>query len=163
MQSSYYAGALAALAAGGPGGTDAPALRRPSRPGEPRWWDEFAVPRYCEFSPDACADIYAIEIVLLRIACQSCKRRFDVALSKSRWPTRYPYEETLRAKILDGSIHYGDPPNAQCCDAGPTMNCFDLEILEYWTQSAHHAWERDPSLEIELPDLQEVRDSGTER
>jgi len=126
------------------------------RLGNPSWWDEHAVPRYCDFAPDRCADIYAVEAVLLRIACQSCHRRFDVALTSHPRSISYPYDEKLSDKIRDGSIHYGDPPNIQCCAAGPTMNCFDLRVTEYWRQGANHAWERDSSLEIELPDASEV-------
>jgi hypothetical protein len=86
--------------------------------GEPRRWDENAVPRYCEFSPEACANIYAAEVVLLRIACQACQHRFEVALSKDPVPTGSPGDWTLRACIEAGAIHYGDPPNG-CCTVGP--------------------------------------------
>jgi hypothetical protein len=39
-------------------------------PEAPQWFDEHAVPRYCEFAPDRCADIHCAEAVLIRITCQ---------------------------------------------------------------------------------------------
>lgn len=36
--------------------------------------------------------------------------------------------------IETNEIHYGDPPNIQCCDSGPTMNSVPIEIIEYWEQ-----------------------------
>ena len=29
---------------------------------------------------------------------------------------------SLASRVADGTIHYGDPPNAECCASGPTMN-----------------------------------------
>lgn len=43
---------------------------------DPKWFDEHAVPRYCEFSPDECADIYARQVCLLLAECQNCAREF---------------------------------------------------------------------------------------
>ena len=112
--------------------------------GEPVWFDEHAVPRYCDFSPDMTADIYADEAVLLRIACQSCDRPFDVAMTGSAG--------VLAAQIADGSIHFGDPPNVGCCLSGPSMNCIDLRVLQYWTRANPlHVWRRDETKERELP------------
>jgi hypothetical protein len=37
----------------------------------PKWWDEFAVPRYCDFRPRSAANIYAREAALLLIECQA--------------------------------------------------------------------------------------------
>ena len=44
--------------------------------------------------------------------------------------------------------HYGDPPNMGCCPAGPTMNCEDIKILEFW-EMVDMRWVRVPELEIE--------------
>ena len=51
-------------------------------PEAPRWFDEVAVPRYCEFSTDALAFIYAKEAALVLIQCQACEREFQVAFSE---------------------------------------------------------------------------------
>jgi hypothetical protein len=103
-----------------------------SKLGRPLWWDEVACPRYDPFHPSMCADIYAKEAVLLEIACQNCGHRFMVAMSRGpadAWMA--PFSEQIR----DGTLHYGDPPNLGCCMAGPTMNCEDLRVHQYWRYS----------------------------
>jgi hypothetical protein len=106
----------------------------------PKWWDEFAVPRYCDFHPRRAANIYAREAALLLIECQACGTKFRVCMSAGRG---------VAEVIGAGSIHYGDPPNIRCCEAGPTMNCVDVRILEYWRRPDFD-WIRDAALEIEL-------------
>jgi len=85
--------------------------------------------------------------------------------------------ERLSEQIAHGTIHYGDPPNAGCCAAGPTMNCWDLRVVEYWARSftlrrlldptntsdtmkgdecLRYEWTRVPAFEIELPDATEA-------
>lgn len=131
----------------------------------PRWWDEHAVPRYSEFSPDELADIYADECVLLEIRCQGCKRPFLVAMSVNRadrlmlgddGPHAFP------ALIESNEIHYGDPPNVGCCPSGPTMSSEPVRVVEYWqlTNDARGRtapeWKRDPSFERAIrPDWME--------
>ena len=94
--------------------------------GEPLWWNEWAVPRYCAFSPQEC-DVYALEVVLMRIACQACGREFVVAMSLTMadkaWGRAWPDDEPP---------HYGDPPNIGCCPAGPTMNSEHIAVLQHW-------------------------------
>lgn len=107
----------------------------------PKWWDECAVPRYCDFAPKHAANIYAREAALVLIECQACRRQFNVSMSGRTG--------RVKAEIMDGRLHYGDPPNVECCVAGPTMNCIDVKVLEYWRREDME-WERDPSLEIEL-------------
>ena len=123
----------------------------------PVWFDERAVPRYCCFAPGETANIYCNETALVVIACQACGERFNVCFSQSRidigWILRYGAEPqpTLADKIRDGSIHYGDPPNTDCCAAGATMNCDDLRVLEYWYRDeVGFGWKRDASLEVEI-------------
>jgi len=101
--------------------------------GEPKWWDEYAVPRYCEFSPEMVANIYARTIVLLEIACQNCGHHFEVCMSQDRLQ-EFTDGYTLEEAIKTGSIHYGDPPFWGCCGPGPSMNCVDLRVLEFWYQ-----------------------------
>jgi hypothetical protein len=124
--------------------------------GRPLWWDEYAVPRYCAFAPDQCANIYADEVAYLEIACQNCGAQFSVAMSSSqldrilRATIPGAIMPTLASEIEDITIHYGDPPNAGCCLAGPTMNCIDRRVLEFWRQNKLHEWERVAGLEGKL-------------
>jgi len=121
-----------------------------NRLGEPMWWDEAGVPRYFPFHPSYVNNIYATQVALLEIACQSCGTRFHVAMSTGPLDA-YPLEEPVRR----GFIHYGDPPNYGCCVSGPSMNCEDLRVLQFWTREFPVTWERHPELEIALPDMEE--------
>lgn len=79
-------------------------------------------------------------------------------------PRYDPFEPCLCANIYcdecafvliacDGSLHYVDPPRRDCCPAGPTMNCLDLQVLEYWRKpEGKLEWERASELEVLLPD-----------
>jgi len=124
---------------------------------EPIWFDENAVPRYCEFSPKVIADIYADECSLVLIQCQSCHTEFKVAFSDEKFSIRKMITEsfvgrklsTLAESIRGHQIHYGDPPNMRCCPAGNTMNCDDIKVLEYWRRSKF-GWKRIRKLEIVL-------------
>jgi len=123
---------------------------------EPQWFDEFAVPRYCEFGPRRLADIYANVCALVLIACQSCGEQFKVAFSqnamdKVRYKLMFPDKElpSLAAQIKAKTIHYGDPPNIECCPAGPTETCINIKVLQYWKRDKFE-WVRDKSLEIEI-------------
>lgn len=139
----------------------------------PRWFDEAAVPRYCAFTPKETANIYANQAALVEIACQNCGERFLVAFSWSSMD-RINRVPTLIQQVRDGSLHYGDPPNTGCCAAGPTMNCDDIRVVEFWAQggldpdqytgpsdrgpytvikdSRYFDWTRIPELEIALAD-----------
>lgn len=135
--------------------------------GEPKWWDEHAVPRYRDFAPGEVANIYASQVVLLRIACQNCGREFLVAMSCTAYDAygwiadrdwRHTSGEPLTAvhgELPLGSlsglveadeIHYGDPPHAGCCPAGPTMNSVPREVVEFWERDPFD-WTRRPELE----------------
>lgn len=115
---------------------------------EPKWFDENAVPRYCEFTPDQTANIYANKCVLVLIACQDCGRHFEVCLSSDSIQYYVQNDRTLWEGLQ--SLHYGDPPNVQCCPAGPTMNCVDVRILQAWEQEPFGDWQRKPEYEIAL-------------
>lgn len=135
---------------------------------EPKWWDERMVPRYCDFSPEKVADVYAEEAALVLIACQSCGYEFKVAFSHSSLsamarhlgPGRthfHPSEwfkvpaRTLARDIEEKTIGCGDPPNIGCCMAGPTMSSNVVGVLEYWRRRRKTMeWARDTSLETEL-------------
>ena len=116
-------------------------------PEQPAWWDEHGVPRYGAFTPDAVASS-ALEIILLRIACQSCARRFDVCLT---WSPRDRHDgvPALAERSPNGRVEYGDPPNVECCPVGPDMSREALRVLEFWRRAAGR-WERVPALEIDV-------------
>lgn len=115
----------------------------------PKWFDENAVPRFCDFAPDECADIYANECALVRIECQACEREFDVAISRDR--ASAGAFGVLADQIRSGFLGYGDPPNVECCPAGPTMSSETRRILQYWRRDRFD-WVRVPELEIEVSD-----------
>lgn len=114
---------------------------------EPQWWDEHAVPRYCRFSPRETANIYARQVVLYEIACQNCGHRFKVCES---WT---PYDSHRKSLVEDakaGRLHYGDPPNINCCPSGPTMNSEFIKVLEIWQyEREQFDWEKIPNKSLE--------------
>lgn len=116
------------------------------------WFDERAVPRFDPFSPNNTANIYADECCLMEIDCQGCKQRFLVAMSRTKYDIFMHNCESLEQEIRKQIIHYGDPPNIGCCAGGPTMNCEDVRIVEYWRRDRKSlsGWERVPELEINL-------------
>lgn len=100
---------------------------------EPKWYDENGVPRYDKFHPSFCPDIYSDTVILLRIACQSCGKQFDVEMHSSFFaPIKHPQ-----------NLHYGDPPNHGCI--GDSMNCDDIAVLEVWHRE--EGWIRIKELE----------------
>lgn len=143
----------------------------------PLWWDSNGTPRYGEFKPEACPNIYAKEIVLLLIRCQNCKKEFKVEMHMdmlhqvNAYNIRKLEEEvmtkeeakefvenhTLAVWIKAGVIHYGDPPRHDhdtSCQAGQSMNCEDIKVLEYWKRESFK-YVRDPALEIMVPEQDE--------
>ena len=121
---------------------------------KPPWWDEHAVPRYCDFAPEETADIYARETCLLEIECQGCGESFKVCMSGCGYgfgPEGFEdWRGSLARAVEDGSIHYGDPPNNGCCPSGPTMNSIPRRVLQFWRKDQRHEWERVPELEVQL-------------
>jgi hypothetical protein len=118
----------------------------------PQWFDESAVPRYCRFSPKELADIYADECALLLIQCQCCRQKFHVAISTNLMRrmtlTEGKYFPTIADDIRNGRVGFGDPPNVDCCPAGPTMSSDTLAVLEYWSrQTPQRDWTRDATME----------------
>ena len=112
----------------------------------PRWFDEHAVPRFCEFQPNQCANVYADEVALVRIACQDCEHEFLVVLSWSKADQFLHNTEPLSKYAPN--LDYGDPPNIACCAAGPTMSSITLETVEFWKRTESRLeWERLPGLE----------------
>ena len=89
---------------------------------QPSWYDSNGAPRYGEFEPSMCPNIYARQVFLLRIACQRCGEQFLVEMN-SGW-----FNKIYEPRIL----HYGDPPVHGC--VGDTMNCDDLEVVQVWNR-----------------------------
>lgn len=117
-------------------------------PDPPVWWDSNGVPRWCNFHPSKCPDIYADEAVLLRIACQGCGTQFDVELHSSRYDKR-------RLSEAPQEIFYGDPPNVGCCPAGATMSSVSLHVIEFW-QRGPSGWTRNKPYEnLQIDDPKE--------
>jgi hypothetical protein len=111
----------------------------------PKWWDEHAVPRYCQFKPNEVANIYACECVLLLIRCQSCNIPFKVAMSVDS------YVELLSKQIAKGVLHYGDPPNNECCPTGLSMNSEPDRVLQFWSRdNKDRKWIRDKKYEVKV-------------
>lgn len=133
-------------------------------PESPQWFDENAVPRYCNFEPRRCANIYADEAALAEITCQGCGQRFCVAFSQDRMTEFKRGGKSLADDIRAKELHYGDPPNIGCCAAGPTMNSEPRRVLEYWHRNnpeyvrdgivtnvvSYMEWRRDSSLEVDI-------------
>lgn len=119
-------------------------------PDPPQWWDENAVPRFCEFHPSHVADIYADEVALLQIQCQYCRRKFKVAMSRGTFERHLQRRPYLANDIKANRITYGDPPNIQCCAPGPTMSADELRVIEYWQRNHNHEWNRIEEYEIDL-------------
>ncbi|WP_456618937.1 MULTISPECIES: hypothetical protein [unclassified Bradyrhizobium] len=131
----------------------------------PIWFDEHAVPRYCAFEPARSANIHIGEIALVEITCQSCKRKFHVALSAVNFR-----EGTIAQAIRSKTLHYGDPPrhdgdpdDLNACRAGASMNSEPRRVIEYWYRHDprfvkgtrvinmdYFKWARDPSLEVDI-------------
>lgn len=124
----------------------------------PKWWDENGVPRYVAFEPYHAANIYAVEVVLLDIACFMCTRRFQVALSGQGGAHRDENGVSLADQIRSGEIDYGDPPNYGNCRDGASTGCLNLAVLQYWRRDTPGRWERNTSLEIALPEMKDYDD-----
>jgi len=119
----------------------------------PKWYDFYGVPRYDEFSPKRASNIYAHEVILMEVECQGCKNRFLVEMNWNETDKILYNRESLRERILNKTIHYGDPPRHDEveCWAGETMNSIPIRIVEYWIwDKDEFKWKRDRSLEIEL-------------
>lgn len=99
---------------------------------EPAWFDRHGVPRYGEFSPYACSDVYAKEVLLLEIGCQECGQRFLVEFTWGPWLFGKSLVEQVAVEDLP---HYGDPPRHGfdgSCGAGDTMNSVEPRVVGLW-------------------------------
>ena len=120
----------------------------------PTWHDSNGVPRYGEFAPDNSPNIYADQVVLLRIRCQDCGRPMKVELNSCSMDLVRGHSK-LRERVTEQTIHYGDPPThdnnyGEWCAAGATMNCEDISVLQVWLRPDFGTWTRHPELEGEI-------------
>lgn len=98
-------------------------------PEQPAWYDQNGVPRYGNFAPEMCPNIYADTIVLLAIACQACGQPFQVELSYDAFDN-LRYHERGAEVPKPKEWEYGDPPVHGC--VGDTMNSVPIAVLECW-------------------------------
>jgi hypothetical protein len=129
-------------------------------PEPPLWWDDWGVPRYAPFHPMHASDTSSKEVALILVICQCCRHEFPVLVTEHMqrgWDSilRFgdPKPRDLSDAILDGSIDYGDPPNA-CCVHGASMDSIPQRVLEYWYNLGKGPW-------VE-PDYGWVRGNGLE-
>jgi hypothetical protein len=106
----------------------------------PLWWDFYGVPRYEPFTYQMSSDVYADEVLLLKIACQACATEFNVEVSRCK------YEKLPKLADNIKDVFYGDPPNTSCCQVGPTMSSISLYIIEFWERD-NLKWRRRTDLE----------------
>lgn len=125
-----------------------------SRLGEPLWHDKHGVPRYDPFRPDMCG-IYAYYVALLDIECQSCVRRFKVAVDYSNY--EFCFGELMLPHLPSmedaADFHFGDPPQhdyeGRGLCAGSTMNSITRRVMEFWIKDAtKFEWVRRPEHEF---------------
>lgn len=124
----------------------------------PKWFDTNGTPRYDNFNPCLSPNIYADEVVLLKISCQACDKEFLVEMN---W-NRIDEAEQLSKQVKEETIHYGDPPGHRCI--GTSMNCMDLKVIEFWEKETKRLdWIRKKELEIKLPDAGKGGESECQR
>lgn len=148
---------------------------------KPVWWQEGGIPRFCEFAPQELPDIYADEAAILLIKCQACGEKFYVSMSTNQ-STRFGTalrnangnneralaaqdKYSIAARIRAGTLHWGDPPNIDCCASGASMTSELIQVVEYHRRrdpiyceggvvkdyEAYTSWRRNPDLEGPLP------------
>jgi len=119
--------------------------------GDPLWFDEHGVPRYCDFNPMRSANIYASEIALALVTCQNCGKGFHVCFSFSEADQLLHEVKPLTVHIRERTLHYGDPPNMECCPIGNTMNSEPRSVLQFWKlKKPEYTWVRCPEYEIDI-------------
>lgn len=109
----------------------------------PKWFDQHGVPRYGEFHPALSPNLYAKEVVLYEVACQSCDTRF---LVESNWSVRAA--SSLTELVETKALRYGDPPCQECL-SGSSMLSVPIKTVQFW-RLVEGTWSRIPELE-EIP------------
>ncbi|NIN00505.1 MAG: hypothetical protein GTO24_21205 [candidate division Zixibacteria bacterium] len=98
----------------------------------PSWYDANGTPRYGDFRPDRCPNIYSSQVGLFLISCQRCNEQFRVEMHADLWGRDFSRPPS--------KWHYGDPPIHEC--VGDTMNSIPLAVLEFWTRELLEGWTR---------------------
>ena len=138
---------------------------------EPLWYDGSGVPRYAPFIPSMLG-VYDAFAVHARIACQGCRRPFEVARGwTSRWfaPGAEMGTSELVRPTLDELVRgfrYGDPPRHGC--GGDSMQSVGLRILAAWSNSPGRDWLHHPEYAglsilpewVSEDDMEEIYDEG---
>lgn len=109
-----------------------------------QWYDSHGVPRYTPFTPDDCPDPYAVEVVLMEIACQHCDGRFNVEVHNG------PVGDASRLakEVGSGRITYGEPPVHDC--PGDLLHSQPLRTLQFYMRRSGEEWKRETRLETTL-------------
>jgi hypothetical protein len=97
-------------------------------------------------------------VALVEIACSACGELFQVSFSFHPAGFELPFPEgveSLADAIRKREVHYVDPPNYGNCQSGPSMGCYDLQVLEYWRREKGE-WTRDSRLELPLLNKSEL-------
>ncbi len=116
----------------------------------PLWWDQNGTPRWKPFSPGA-MDIYADEALLMEVFCQQCRKSYMVGMCS--FSLDAGVSNYLLSQVRNGAIHYGDPPNTDCCSAGAAMNSVPIRVIEFFSRIGGE-WVRRIELERRLPETE---------
>lgn len=108
--------------------------------GSPLWWDEYGVPRYVDFHPRFASCIYAQQVLLLEIGCQTCDRLMLVEVNGGI------LQGDMARAVRDHKICYGDPPS-HGDHSGETMSSEVKRVVQFWNR-VNFDWQREPELEI---------------
>jgi len=111
----------------------------------PKWYDQNGTPRYGDFVPHSCPNIYSSQVGLFKIACQYCHQHFTIEMHSGLFDSRQ--------YCPPSKWHYGDPPTHDC--VGDTMNCDDLAVIEFWVKNTELIWRRAKEFEVRIDDDEE--------
>lgn len=119
-----------------------------SKLGTPVWFTQDGYPRYCEYHPSECG-IYHKFSALILVKCQSCGRDFKIGTISDYYKiyllkrAGQISDDMSELKKVRYALEYcGDPPNIECCSAGPTMTVEHVSFLEIWKYNDNHVWEK---------------------
>ena len=108
--------------------------------GEPKWFDEYAVPRYEPMHPKNVANIYSNAVIFSLVACQNCGKQFKVTFSQSHLEELNMGKDIIKEEKM-GMLYWGDPPHTACCPGGPAMTANYIDTLEIW-KKINFEWEK---------------------
>lgn len=115
------------------------------RLGTPKWHDRHGVPRYSDFTPDECAEIYCDWAVLMEVKCQAC----DEVFLCGNACRRHDFDRNNVVIIDDPEVAllrlfgWGDAPWHDQC-SGTTMST-DYRIIGFWhKRRTDYVWESLP-------------------